>query len=313
VVVVNDAATIPGALRGSFRGEAIELRLAGWVAGEPHALLCVVFGSGDHHVRTEDRGPAPTLVAGDCVELGPGDALVVLAVDSSHPRLVKVQSAEGAKGTALELAYAYGRPVQYAYLREELSLYDVQTPFAAAPFAFEMPSAGWALSSDVLLSMQKRGVTLCALTHAAGLSSTGDAALDAALPLPEAYRVPAGTARAVLRAKKNGGRVVAVGTSVARALETVGRRGFAPGALAGITDLRLGPATSLAVVDALLTGLHEEGTSHFELLRAFAAPSALANVGAEARKGGMLGHEFGDALLVFAQPHVPAMQIRERP
>jgi hypothetical protein len=135
------------------------------------------------------------------------------------------------------------------------------------------------------------------LTHAAGLSSTGDATLDARFPLPERYEIPVATAAAVTRARRAGGRVVAVGTTVVRALEHAGRRGL-PHAGAGVADGRIGRATRLRIVDALLTGTHEPGTSHHELLRAFATDEVLGRVAAALAAHGYRTHEYGDSVLV---------------
>jgi S-adenosylmethionine:tRNA ribosyltransferase-isomerase len=165
----------------------------------------------------------------------------------------------------------------------------------------ELPSAGRPLTWSLLSELRRRGVALAALTHAAGLSAAGDPALDRALPLPERYEIPNSTAEAIAAAKARGGRVVAVGTSVVRALE--GRADAHGGALtpgSGWTDLRIGPATRLRVVDGLLTGMHEPDTSHFELLRAFAPSSLLERAHAHATASGYLGHEFGDSSLILA-------------
>ena len=122
------------------------------------------------------------------------------------------------------------------------------------------------------------GSVVASVTHAAGLSSTGDPAIDAALPLPERYEVPAATAaRGARRRAPRGGRVIAVGTTVVRALEGAAADGG--GRLAGRRAdgrrIRIGAGFRPRVVDALLTGLHEPGESHFELLRAFAPDGAL--------------------------------------
>jgi S-adenosylmethionine:tRNA ribosyltransferase-isomerase len=139
-------------------------------------------------------------------------------------------------------------------------------------------------------------VKVVALTHAAGLSATGDPAIDAALPLPERYDIPAATIDAVRQAT----RVVAIGTSVVRALESAARGGFPAGE--GITDLKIGPETRRRVVDAILTGTHEIETSHFDLLRAFASRPALEQALADSEEAGLLGHELGDLWLIWGEP-----------
>jgi S-adenosylmethionine:tRNA ribosyltransferase-isomerase len=161
-----------------------------------------------------------------------------------------------------------------------------------------MPSAGWPLGISLLLRLRQRGVTVSSLTHAAGLSSTGDAALDRALPLPERSDVPEATLRAIEATKRDGGRVVAAGTTVVRALEGRAAEGpLRPGV--GVANLRLGPTYRPRIVDGLLTGLHEPGESHFELLQSFAPRPLLERAARHARSAGYLGHEFGDLSLVL--------------
>ena len=172
-------------------------------------------------------------------------------------------------------------------------LSSLQTPYAGRPVAVEMPSAGRPLDQALREAVRARGARIVALTHAAGLSSTGDPALDAALPLPERYEVPAPTWRAVEQAC----RVIAVGTSVVRALENAAR-----GPLAGVTELRLGAGTELRVVQGLLSGMHEPGESHFELMAAFAAPSLLRRAQEHGARQGYRNHEFGDSTLVLPRP-----------
>jgi S-adenosylmethionine:tRNA ribosyltransferase-isomerase len=162
----------------------------------------------------------------------------------------------------------------------------------------EAPSAGLPLAAETLLALRRRGVTVATLTHAAGLSATGDPALDAALPLPERYELPATTLEAVRAAHTAGGRVVAVGTTVVRALEGAAAAGrLAPGP--GETDLRIRPGFRPRVVDGLLTGLHEAGSSHLDLLTAFVARPLLDAAYGHAATSGYLGHEHGDVSLIL--------------
>ena len=163
-----------------------------------------------------------------------------------------------------------------------------------------MPSAGRPLAWHVLDGLRARGVALARLTHAAGLSSTGDAALDAALPLPERFRVPEETVRAIGETRRSGGRIVAVGTTVVRALEgSALLHGGELRAGEGITDLVVGPGFRPRVADGLLTGLHERGASHFSLLGAFAPRELLERAYAHAEREGYTCHEFGDSSLVL--------------
>jgi S-adenosylmethionine:tRNA ribosyltransferase-isomerase len=181
--------------------------------------------------------------------------------------------------------------------------------------AFEAPSAGFLLDWRLLSELRRRGVGFATLTHAAGLSSTGDPALDARLPFDEAYDLPAATAAAISDAKQRGGRVIALGTTVTRALEHAAPRAQ-DGALPagpGLATGRLGPNSELHLVDALVTGTHEPGESHYELLRAFAPDEVLSRLSASLASHGYRSHEFGDSVLLHATRDPQPSQIGPRP
>ena len=146
--------------------------------------------------------------------------------------------------------------------------------------------------------MRERGVEFETLTHAAGISSTGDDALDRLLPFDEPYRIPVATARAVSRARERVGRVVAIGTSVVRALEDAAAADGRVRAGDGVATGRLGARSRLRVVDVILSGTHEPGTSHYELLRAFLDDATLRQTSAELDARGYRTHEFGDSVLI---------------
>lgn len=300
LVVANDAATLPASLRGvhAATDATIEVRLAGRPSLDPEDVCrfsAVVFGAGDFHTRTEDRPAPPRLAPGDRLILGPLGATVERLL--GHARLASLLFDGGADEVWAGLA-RHGRPIQYAHLAEPLALWDVWTRIAGPPVAFEPPSAGFALDWRALALMRGRGVEFETITHAAGLSSTGDAALDRLLPFDEPYRIPLATARAVNRARARGGRVVAVGTSVVRALEDAAAGEGRVRAGVGLATERLGKASRLRVVDAILSGTHEQGTSHYELLRAFLDDATLERTSAELDARGYRTHEFGDSVLI---------------
>ncbi len=307
LVVVNDAATLPATLPArDAHGAFVELRLVSALdapAGSV-AFRAALLGAGDHRTRTEDRPAPPPVTVGDILLVGDELTARVLAVASFSDRLVDVTL--GMPGPADPAAvwaalYRLGKPVQYAYVPRPLALWDVQNVWAGRPWAVEMPSAGRALRIGTLLALRRRRVEIATVTHAAGLSATGDPAIDARLPFPERFEVPEATARAILRTRARGGRVVAVGTSVTRALESAAARSGEGRlrAAAGTTDLLLGPGTRLVVVDALLTGVHESDTTHFQLLGAFADRAVLEAALTTAEQEGFLGHELGDIWLVW--------------
>ena len=245
LVIANDAATLPASLHGVHEptGAPIEVRLAAWagpLAQDVTTFRAVVFGAGDFHTRTEDRGAPPPLAPGDRPRLGPLASVVVVV--GSHPRLVTLRL-DGAPDHIWAGLARHGRPIQYAHLRTPLAIWDVWTPIAGLPAAFEAPSASFALDWHAVETMRARGLGFATLTHAAGISSTGDAALDRLLPFDEPYLVPHVTAAAIHDARRRGGRIVAVGTTVVRALEhAAGRDGHVVAGPA-IADNRIGTST----------------------------------------------------------------------
>jgi S-adenosylmethionine:tRNA ribosyltransferase-isomerase len=136
------------------------------------------------------------------------------------------------------------------------------------------------------------------LSHAAGLSSTGDAELDRRLPLDEFYEIPESCASAVFEATREERRVIAIGTTVVRALEAAASADGVVRPGAAIARGRIGRGARLRIVDAILTGVHQPGESHFELMQAFANDDRLARIGAAVEERGYRGHEFGDSLLI---------------
>jgi S-adenosylmethionine:tRNA ribosyltransferase-isomerase len=197
VVVANDAATLPASLAGVHRptGGAVEVRLAGRDSLRPHEVTrftAVVFGAGDFRTPTEHRPPPPALHPGDELQLGPLRAIVLSVL--GHPRLIEMRF-ENPVGDIWEGLARHGRPIQYAYVPDRLAIWDTWTQIASQPVAFEAPSAGFILDWAAIGSLRARGAAFATLTHAAGISSTGDAELDRLLPLDEPYYIPASTAR----------------------------------------------------------------------------------------------------------------------
>lgn len=300
LLVANDAATLPASLRGVHlpSGRAIELRLAArrsLAVDDVREFTAIAFGEGDHRTPTEQRAAPPPLRPGDMLQLGPLCATVLRTLD--HPRLVSVRLA-GTRDEIWAGIARHGRPIQYAHLSAPLALWDVWTAVAALPVAFEPPSAGFVLDWALLARLRQHGVGFATLTHAAGISSTGDAELDLRLPFDEPYHLPETTVRAIEQTRSRGGRVVALGTTVTRALEHAASLpgGLRPGD--GLATQRIGAATRLRVVDAIVSGTHEPGSSHHELLRAFASDAVLRRAGAALEQRGYRTHEFGDSVLI---------------
>jgi S-adenosylmethionine:tRNA ribosyltransferase-isomerase len=300
LVVANDAATMPASLHGIHvaSGEPIEVRLAGWssVPTDIAGFTAVVFGAGDFHMKTEDRPSPPAIAVHDALALGPLSATVTQVL--GHARLVALHFSGSSDEIWAGIAQ-HGRPVQYAHEQSPLALWDVWTALAGRPVAFEPPSAGFALDWQIIGALRSRHIGFATITHAAGISSTGDADLDQHLPFDEPYDVPMSTASAIARTRASGGRIIAIGTTVVRALEHSARSDGMVRAGSDIATGRIGRATRLRVVDAILTGVHERGTSHYELLRAFADDDTLSAADGELAAHQYRLHEFGDSVLVI--------------
>ena len=287
LLVVNASRTVPALLRAvGDDGMPVEVRLADrrgahrWDAllldGRRHvgrAGMRLVFGDG---LRARVIGRRPDL-----------PFLWRLEFSRSDPEL-------------LDAIYRLGEPVRYGYVAGALPVDLYQTVYAAVPGSVEMPSAGRPFSWELLLRLRRQGVRTASLVLHTGLSSTRDNDIDALHPnYDEAYSVPAETATAVNETHESGGRVVAVGTTVVRALETVTGRDGVTRAGQGRTRLRITPGYRLRAVDGLLTGLHEPQASHLDLLSAFVAPAHLEAAYREALAEGYLWHEFGDMNLIL--------------
>jgi S-adenosylmethionine:tRNA ribosyltransferase-isomerase len=295
LLVVNDAATLPASLFVS--GQPLEVRLvrrgqsdADWTA--------ILLGAGDFRTPTEKRAPPRAVREGERLDFGDELSATVVAVDAESPLLVDIRfQLQGA--ALLSALYRRGRPIQYAYLERELPLWEFQNRFAARPWALELASAAHGLTWDMLFRLRARGVAITHLTHAAGISSTGSAALDRRLPFPERYEISAATRRAVARTKNEGGRIIAVGTTVVRALEACHAEHGELRAGEGEARLVIGPGFRPSVVDGILSGMHEPKTSHHALLQAFARRELLDRAFEAAEQAGYLEHEFGDTMLIL--------------
>ncbi|HUZ52606.1 MAG TPA: S-adenosylmethionine:tRNA ribosyltransferase-isomerase [Streptosporangiaceae bacterium] len=209
-------------------------------------------------------------------------------------------TADGGDGDVGAHLARYGRPIRYSYLPEQWPLPAYQTVFSREPGSAEMPSAGRPFTPDLVLALITSGVIVAPIMLHAGVAS-----LEAGeLPLPERFTVPEPTAALVNLTGSAGRRVVAVGTTVTRALESaagaaVGGEGGPVRASHGWTDLVLDADRPARVVTGLITGWHDPDASHLALLEAVAGPALVRAAYAEADKTGYLGHEFGDSCLLL--------------
>jgi S-adenosylmethionine:tRNA ribosyltransferase-isomerase len=290
LLVVNTSATLPAALDGQRAdGRAVVVHVSG---RHPD-------GDGTWVVelrRPDGSGPTPPSAIGEVIVL-PGDsALTVLAPHpgadhEDHPRLWRARL--HARRSMTDLMVRHGRPISYDYVTGRWPLATYQPVFARVPGSAEMASAGRPFTPELITDLVANGVAIAPITLHTGVSS-----LEAEeAPQPEHYRVPDHTARLVELTRRAGGRVVAVGTTVTRALETVVDTDGSARAGQGWTELVLGPDRPARVVTGLITGWHAPGASHLALLEAVAGPVLVRQAYRAALAGDVLWHEFGDSCL----------------
>jgi S-adenosylmethionine:tRNA ribosyltransferase-isomerase len=285
LLVFNASRTLPAALPGRVpNGPAVEVRLAEQLPDESWLALLVC---------------GCDLRAGLDVEFGPGLTASVLGRDDRIPRLWRVRfSKSGAE--FIDLVHRLGRPVRYEYVEQPWGLDEYQTVFAREPGSAEMPSAGRAFTWRLLFDLRRRGVGTVQVVLHAGLSSYLDDELDATHPASEEeYAISTEAADVVNRARATGRRVVAVGTTVVRALESAADEAGRVRPGRGYTRLRVTADHRLRVADGLLTGLHEPEASHLDLLTAFLPAAVVRTAYEEAVRREYLWHEFGDLNLIL--------------
>ena len=287
VLVVNTSATIPAAIDttdGSRLVVHVSTELPGdrWVV----ELRSPATGGSTQPYRDGAAGRTFPLRGGATVRLVEPytDGRLWLAVVAT-PRSVPL----------VEHLMRYGRPIRYDYVTRDWPLAAYQTVFATEPGSAEMPSAGRPFTTALVTQLVSRGVTLAPLTLHTGVAS----AEAHERPYPERFTVPAATARLVNAARADGSRIIAVGTTAVRALESAvtGNGRVAPAT--GWTDLVVTPERGVRVVDGLLTGLHEPRASHLAMLEAIAGPDLLARCYRAAIERRYLWHEFGDMNLLL--------------
>jgi S-adenosylmethionine:tRNA ribosyltransferase-isomerase len=296
LLVVNRSATIPSSFHGTHKPskKSIEIRLASFRGASPGDLSswhAIAFGSGDWRTPTENRASPPELKVADMISIGQGLDIKVEAVDKNFNRLIQI---EFIGRDLISSLYKYGSPIQYSYMNETLAVWDQQTLFAGPALSVEPPSAAFAMSWELLFKLQNAGVEVATVLHGAGISTSGSRDLDRHLPLEEWFEVGTATVDSIFRTKTRGGKVVALGTSVARALESSVNFYGRLEPKSGFTSLRIGTKTKIKVVDALISGLHEPGTSHLELSKAFCSKELVEQAYDQASSLPYRNHEFGD-------------------
>jgi S-adenosylmethionine:tRNA ribosyltransferase-isomerase len=282
LLVVNVSATIPAAIAAT-RADGARTRVhfstraprlgADWRTVE---------------LRTEDGARPEHGRQGERLNLAGGATLELMAPYASGVRL-HLARFEGPGGVEQHLGL-YGEPIRYGYVTNRWPLGYYQTVYATTPGSSEMASAGRPFTRELLARLTRKGVMVASVTLHAGVSSPE----RHEPPFAEYYEVPASTAALVKATRRSGGRVIAVGTTVVRALETAAVR-----ASRGWTGLVITPERGVRMVDGLITGWHEPDASHLQLLAALADEQLLARSYAAAVDHGYLWHEFGDSCLIL--------------
>ncbi len=276
LLVLNTTATLPAAL-SAIRddGDVIALHVSAPLPGD----LVVV----------EPRG---VIAPGSLMLPGGAEATLIAPYrDSKRLWIARFKLPQPLR----EYLQQFGRPITYSYVDRRFPLDAYQTVYASEPGSAEMPSAGRAFTREMLVCLRRRGVRLAKLVLHAGVASLE----THERPYEEYFEVPARTADEVRRAKARGGRVVAVGTTVVRALESSVDRAGRVIASRGWTDLVITPERGVKVVDGLLTGLHEPRATHLAMLEAIAGRAHIEKAYAAALERRYLWHEFGDLHLIL--------------
>jgi S-adenosylmethionine:tRNA ribosyltransferase-isomerase len=283
LLVVNTSATLPAAIPGRLHGADVEVHLSTPVE-HPDWVV---------ELRTPGRRPLRAPRTRSAVELAGGASAELLAPYLGSARLSVARLSLGAP--VEHYLARHGRPIRYAHSPDDRPIEDYQTVFAREPGSAEMPSAARPFTAELVAELVARGVMFAPVTLHCGVSS-----LEAGeSPYPERYRVPAHTAWLVNAVRWQGGRVIAVGTTTVRALETVASPDGYVAAGSGLTNLVVSPDRGLRVVDGLITGWHEPESSHLRLLEAAAGPDLLRRSYEAAYAGGYRFHEFGDSHLIL--------------
>jgi S-adenosylmethionine:tRNA ribosyltransferase-isomerase len=292
LLVINVSATLAAAIPvRRADGTAFELRLSTPALGSPGESRWVVelrsangtspFGA----VRVGERFLLP---AGAYAEIEAPEPFTSASCRLWLARL-------DLPGPLEDYLRRHGHPIRYGYVPRAWPLETYQNVYALEPGSAEMPSAGRPFTAELVTRLVARGVQIAPLTLHTGVSSPerGEA------PYPERYRVPATTARLVNAVRGWGGRIVAVGTTVVRALETVSEPDGTVAAGEGWTNLVVTPERGLRTVEGLLTGWHEPEASHLQMLRAATPDELLDRSYLAALEHGYLWHEFGDSQLIL--------------
>lgn len=290
LLVVNTSATLAAAVDGT------RITSAGAHPVVVHFSTRLDDGTWVIELRTAPDAGSPILEAsaGERVELPDGALTLLSPYDESGTRLWRARPPVRDMITYL---WRYGRPIAYKYVGKRWPLESYQTVFAHEPGSAEMPSAGRPFSFELVSELASSGVLIAPI-----LLHTGVSSLESyEPPMAEHYDVPAHTARLVNWVRANGGRVIGVGTTAVRAIESAVQPDGSVAASSGWTNLVLAPDRPAAVVDGLITGLHAPDASHLLLLEAVAGSEVVQHAYDAALERGYLWHEFGDICMLLPE------------
>ena len=289
LLVVNNSATVPAAADGKIGDTPVVLHFSTWLDDETWVV----------EVRSPEGAPVEWsgLRAGIVIAMNTGVTVELLAPWLPSGARLWTARIRGAD-SVLDWLRRTGRPITYSYVRERWSARYYETVFGRIPGSAEMPSAGRPFTDRLVTDLVRQGIGIAPITLHTGVSSpeVGEP------PSPERFAVSAATARVVNDTQRAGGRVVAVGTTVTRALESVAAPDGHVRSGAGWTDLVLGADRPTRSVHGLITGWHAPGASHLHLLESVVGPESVHRAYASALGTGYLWHEFGDSALLMRQP-----------
>ncbi len=287
LLVVNTSGTIPAAVDAvSSEGTPVVVHLSTRIDAD----LWVVELRRPVGKSTERWGEEP---APRSMGLGPGASVELLEPlrDSDRLWIAHVEFPR----PALTWLAVHGRPISYGYLEKRWPISYYQNVYANEPGSAEMPSAGRPFTTDVITRLVATGVGVTPV-----VLHTGVASLESdELPYSERVKVPSWTADRVNETRRRGGKVIAVGTTVVRALETGADATGHVHPVDGWTDLVITPERGVAAIDGLLTGWHEPGASHLLMLEAVAGRDLLEASYRASLESEYLWHEFGDTNLIL--------------
>nr|WP_304220128.1 S-adenosylmethionine:tRNA ribosyltransferase-isomerase [Fredinandcohnia onubensis] len=283
LVILNNSRTIPAVFKVKRLGNGkivtkVEVRLARRLTEDTWEALIVQDYTN----------------IGDTFIFAPELSAKVIGIKENTPLAILKFPKKGSD--LLNMFYRLGEPVRYEYINHPWDLDYYQTVFASHPGSVEMPSAGRAFSWELLFTLMRKGIQVDFIQLHTGLSYLLD---DKWHQTPEEneeeYHISEQTKQRILKTKAAGKRVIAVGTTVVRALET-----FAiSGALSGVTNLYINQHFPLKIADGIITGFHEPKASHLDMLSAFISKQHLLQAYDDAIDAGYLWHEFGDMNLII--------------